>query len=403
MPNKTHVVQSGDTFELISKRYFGEPSQAGRIRSANPGATGLSTGTTLIIPVDQEDSIGTEKDGVIVRIGGVSFEHVSKVVITRRIDAVDTVQILAPLAQTEQFRELIQPLSFRTLEIADGGAIVFRGTMTGVVPELSAEGSRVRISGYSVPGILGDCMMPASAFPLEFRKMSLADIAAKLLEPFSVPLTVETDVGAAFRRVKVKRTDRVLPFLVSLAQQRQVLLRSSVKGDLVLAGPPKLSNPVATFKEGEPPMLSIKPEFDSQRYFSHITGVKSTRRGRKGSQHTVLNPLAQEIGVMRPMTISIRDVTSGELPKATQAAAGRMLAGAVTYTVTVPTRRTPNGALWQPGDTVEVTAPSVFIYNPYQFQIRSVKLDHSEKDLATLLLMLPGAFGGTPPDVLPWT
>ena len=74
------------------------------------------------------------------------------------------------------------------------------------------------------------------------------------------------------------------------------------------------------------------------------------------------------------------------------------------YTVTVSTWRDAIGALWQPGTTIELEAPSVFVPNPYLFQIQSVTLNRTvaDGDTATIVLMLPGAFGGTPPDVLPW-
>jgi prophage tail gpP-like protein len=405
MPNKTHRVASGDTFEGLSNRYFGEPSQSGRIRQANPGATDvLVPGTTLIIPANADDPAGTEQDGLIMRIGGVSFRHVTKIAITRRIDAVDTVEISAPQAETDPFKELITPLSFRPLDVSDGGDMLFRGTLVPVAPQLKPDKSIVKLGGYSLPGVLSDCMMPASSYPIQFRNMGLEAIARQLADPFSVGVSVEGDLGGPFKRVKLKRTDTVMSFLAALAKQRQVLIRSNSNGDLVLAAPPAVTAPVATLKQGDPPILSIEPQFSPQSYYSHITGVRSTRRGLVGSQHTVLNPLAQEQGIFRPLTISMRDTSAGELPKAVEAAAGRMLAGAVTYTVEVATWRDPNGAHWVPGSTLQLEAPSVFVRKPYDFQIRSVKLKrNSEANTATLLLMLPGAFGGEPPSMLPWT
>ena len=405
MSNKVHIAVRGDTFESLSNRYFGEPSQAGRIQSANPGVSSpLVASTTVIIPGAIEAATqGNEPDGLTIRIGGTTFRHVTETAITRSLDAMDTVELRAPLADTPEFRELIQPFSFPTLDVSEDGVRLFRGTLVNVAPSVGDDGSSVRLGGYSLPGVLGDCTMPASAFPLQFRNVNIADIASKLLAPFGLSVKREGDVGGPFKRVKMKRDQKVLAFLTNLAKQRQVLLRSNVDGDLVIAAPPVIASPVASLKQGESPLKSVTPDFRSQSYYSHVTGVRSTRRGLNGTQHTIPNDRAVEAGIIRPLIMSMRDTDRGELPKATLAAAGRMLANSVAYSATVATWRDPAGVIWAPGDTVELTAPSVFVPEPFKFQIHTARLIRTaEGTTANLTLILPGAFGGEPPSMLPW-
>lgn len=405
MSNRTHIVQSGDTLSSLSVQFYGEPSQARKIKSANPGTGNiLVVGSTLVIPSETGDTFGTEGAGLRFRVDGVTFQFATAVSWTRRIDGMDDIQLTVPQAETEAFRDLITPLSFRDLEVSDDGARIFNGTMVSVVPALTNDGSVVNISGYSRPGVLADCTMPASSYPISFRKLGLEAIATKLVEPFSLKVKIEGDMGGPFRRVKLKRSDKIWGFLSDLAQQRQVLIRSNTAGDLVLSAPTELTAPVVSLSQDLPPITAIEPSFAPQNYFSHVTGVRSTRRGRKGSQYTAQNQRAIEQGIVRPVTKSIKDTSDGELPKATEAAMGRMLAKSVFYTVTVVGWRDAIGALWQPGTTIELHAPSVFVYEPYLFQIQSVTLDRTVTggDTAKLVLMLPGSFGGTPPAVLPW-
>jgi prophage tail gpP-like protein len=405
MPNRTHVSAAGDTYESLSTQYFGEPSQAGRIKSANPGTSFVFVpGTTVIIPSEDTGAAGTESEDLVMRIAGVTFRHITKVTITRQLDAVSTVEIVAPQAATAAFTELVQPLTFRSLEVADRGVLMFRGVMVSVVPALTPDKSQVRISGYSTPGALGDCTAPASSYPIQFRNVGLADIAKEMAKPFSIEVVTVGDMGGPFRRVKAERDTKVLSFLATLAKQRQVLIRSDATGRMVLAAPPDVAAPVATMEQGQWPIKSVIPTFDPQKYYSHVTGLRTNRRGQRGGQYTVLNPRAQELGVVRPVTIPIRDVTRSELPVATQAAAGRLLANSVTYTVDVPTWYDPSDVAWNPGDTIELTAPSVFVPRPYKFQIRAVRFERRVDggDTASLLLMLPGAFGGDAPIMLPW-
>lgn len=405
MPNRTHIVQPGDTLDLLSSRYYGEPSQSGRILSANPGTTGtLVPGSTLLIPTDATAQTATESEGLSIRINGEPFKYFEAVAITRRIDAVDTFTFRAPQADTPEFRRSFTPLSYADIDISDGRDRLLRGTMVDVVPKLSTDTSSVEVSGYSTPGVLGDCMLPESAWPLELRGLVLKEIANKLCQPFSISVKSETDTGAKFPRVKLKRDNRILQFISTLAKQRQLLVRSNPDGELVLAGPPRVSTPVARLKQDESPVISIEPQFAPAQYYSHVTGVRTTRRGRVGSKHTVQNPLATSEGVIRPLVHTISDTDKGELPKATDAALGRMIANCVTYTTKVVGWRDPAGQLWEPGATIELEAPRVFVYSPYKFQVRSVQFDDGPDQVktATLLLMLPGAFDGTPPAMLPW-
>jgi prophage tail gpP-like protein len=405
MSNKVHTVAPGDTFETLSTRYYGDPSGAGRIQKANPGSTaGLVPGTPLVIPAEPGGSFGTESTGLVVRIAGVSFRHIESISITRNIDAPDTVEIIAPQAETAEYRELIRPLTFHDLEIADDGVRLFRGVLVGVTPVLTVDGARTSLTGYSSPGVLFDCTMPASAYPIQYRGLGLEEIARKFAEPFGLRVKVEGDLGGPFRRVKIKRDAKIASKLSSLAQQRQALVRSNPDGDLVLAVAPEVSTPVAQLSESQPPVKSVTPSFNPQSYYSHVTGVRVVRRGNFGGQHTVTNPRAQELGAIRPVTVTIKDTRRGELPKATEAAAGRMLASAATYQVGVVGWRDPAGDHWAPATTIQLQAPSVFVPEPYDFQVRSVTMTRSARDgdNAAIDLMLPGAFGGTPPSVLPW-
>ena len=400
-----HTVAAGDTFESLSTRYYGEPSQSGRIRSQNPGVAGvLVPGTTVtILGANETTTAGVEPEGLTMKIAGVNFKHWTKTVITRAMDEVSTVAIETPYADTPEFRELIRPLSFADLDVSVDGVRLFRGTMVNVNPRVTPEGSLVNISGYSLPGVLGDCMLPASAYPLQFRKMGIADIADKIASPLGITVVREGNMGGPFRRVKLKRDRLAMSFLTKLAQDRGLLIRSNPSGELVIAEPPPLSAPVASLNEDDTPLMRVDARFSPQRYFSHVTGVRNSGRKRRGTQQTIQNARAIEAGIVRPFTITLRNISKGELPAAAKAAAGRMLAGSVAYIASVPTWEDSSGNIWEPGTTIEITAPRAFIPTAYQFQIRKVRLERTiDGTTAQLALVLPGAFGGEPPDVLPW-
>lgn len=406
----SHLVVAGDTYVSISTRYYGEPSGAALIQSANPGAGAVpSPGSQVVIPqrpplVPPIAPAGPVIDPSLCEllINGQAFRYWSQITITRSLDAVDTCDFAGPVPDSASWRLAVRPLSFAPISVLVGGAPLFAGTMLTVSPSVDADGgSMVQVGAYSLPGVLGDCVVPASAYPLQTKGLGLEAIAALLAAPFGVAVETEGVIPPTpIDRVRIEPDRVVLDYLRELAQPRKVLLASSPTGGLLLRAPPVAGVPVVTLSEGERPLISASLSTDPQAVYSHLTCVRS--RGRSsGAQHTVANPGL--VGVLRPMVAQVDDVTLGELPGAAESLAGRMLAGAVTLTVMVATWRDPQGDLWAPGTTVSVWAPGAMVYEAADWIVREVRLARDEGgDTATLTLVLPGAFSGAFPVLLPW-
>jgi len=80
-----------------------------------------------------------------------------------------------------------------------------------------------------------------------------------------------------------------------------------------------------------------------------------------------------------------------------------MFASAISYNIEVATWRSPNGNLWSPNTTIKIQAPGAMIYEPYEFLIKSVTFKGERSGrIASLSLVLPGAFSGRIPEGLPW-
>ena len=406
----SHAVVAGDTYADISIRWYGVATGVAQIKAANPGASDPPIpGTTINVPAAAPLTTpplpaapGVDPSEVEIRISGSAFRFWTRVDITCAIDAADTIELVAPPADTAEFRALIQPLSFAPLSVLVGGEAMFTGTMVGVAPAQGPDGARVQVSGYSLPGVLGDCTAPSSAFPLQLKGLDLPQIAQKLCAPFGLVVETEGDVSGKLERVRLQPDRKILGFLADLAKQHGTLISSSAAGALLLLDPPAAGAPVVTLREGDRPLLSVELETNPQAYFSHLTAFRSVSRGVRGAQHTVKNPAAAP-GVLRPLITTIQDTSAGELPSAAEALAGRMLAGAVTVNAEVATWRNPAGALWERGATVRIEAPGAMIYRATDMLIRQVQFSSDERqNTAKLSLVLPGSFSGDLPAVLPW-
>lgn len=216
----------------------------------------------------------------------------------------------------------------------------------------------------------------------------------------AIPKFSGTALDLPFRRVAVKPDESVLGFLVKLAQQRNFIITDTDVGELLFCRSTPPGAPVAKLHEGKPPLLSVSATFSPQNMFSEMTAISKGRAGARAGAFTAQNPHLSH--VTRPSTFSPDDTDSPDLEAAANARVGRMLASAASFEVEVPTWRDANGELWTENTTVSLLAPSAMIYRETEMLIRDVEFTYGESLTARLSLVLPGAFSGEIPEVMPW-
>lgn len=407
-------VISGDTFENIARKEYGNELEANRIAQANPGVfEPLVPGTTLTIPSLpdapqnlQQQSVADNQNETAILIDGKRFRFWDTIRIIRSIDSMDTLEFSAPFdSDAPDFRNIFKPFSYKTVVITVGGNPLFTGTMVAINPNLENNRKIVTVSGYSLPGVLNDCTPPASASQLEqleFKGQGLRDIAKKLASPFGISVVFEVNQGAIFEpRVAIESGKRVLSFLIKLAKQRNLIVSNTLPGELLFQKSVDVGKPVARLQQGESPVLSVIPSFNPQKYYSHITGIEPESIGTSGNAFTVKNSRLE--GVVRPFTFDVPDTIDADVKEAVQAKIGRMFGNIASYSVSLTTWRDPSGNLWEPNTTVKILAPGAMVYNEYEFIIRSVEFNRNQNTETTLLnLIIPGSFSGEIPEVLPW-
>lgn len=364
-----------------------------------------------------------EKIGL--KIGPNDFAFWSDVEITRSIDTFSAVGFNAPFEPDRQdFRITFQPFTFKTCELSVGGEKLFTGYIVPVDPQIEPNAKRVAVSAYGKPGVLEDCDPPASAYPLEFSGLTLLEIARQICEPFGLTALMSDDVedvqpfvatkarigprggrgkrGSKFARVALEPGDDAKGFLTTLAQQRGLVIRDTPDGDLIFVDSANATGPVANFTYGEAPLVSVKPSFKPQTYYSEITAFTPPRKGKDGWRFTVKNPFLTD--VVRPHSFKVTDADGPDGAAAAVAKLGRMFASMVSWELELPTWRTPDGALWEPNTTITLLAKEAMIFRPTELLIRSVTLrQNGDAESATLEVVLPGAFDGIVPDRLPWS
>ncbi len=341
-------------------------------------------------------------EDVVLSIDGSRYRSWTEIEIQRSIDGYSTLTLAAPFEPSRaEFRATFRPFSFLPIEAELDDAALFAGTLLSPDPSTDPNAQSVKISAYAKPAVLADAHMPASAFPLEMNGLTLRQIAEQIAEPFGLSVEDEGESGAAFERVALKPDENPQQFLAELARQRGKVIADTGGGALLLRRSARVGTPVARLREGLPPVISVTPSFSPQAYYSEITALASAKAGRAGARHTVQNPHLS--GIVRPHTFVADDTEKGDLPGAAAAKLGRMFGNMVSYTVELPTWRDPAGRLYEPNTTITLHADGSMIYRETEFLIRNVSLWQDQNATkSTLTVVLPGAFSGEVPEVLPW-
>lgn len=424
----TYIVTQGDTFDLISRKVYGEQSQANLIRRSNPGifeplspGTAINTPTDPSIPTDQPQELSSNNPSqVTISVGrlvtvnetglGAHFDKLvfmteaftiwESVTITRTLDSLSTLALTAPFdPNNEKMQEFFRPFTFNEITVSVGGNKIFVGNIVNIIPQLSENRSTVTISAYSRPGIMADCTQPTSDYPLSWEQYTLKEIADVLSASFGVGVQFNEAPGDVFESVSNKANTTALAFLQDLAKQRNLVIGDTTDGLLLFHRSVNVGSPVARLEQGSAPLLTVTPQLNAQQSFSSVTGVGTTEPGDPSESFTVQTGIPGG----RYHTFIVNDSLNTSLEEAVNAKAGRMFGNMIKYMCTVPTWFTANNELWRPNTTLKLLAPNAMVYQEYEFIIRRVELHRtSESETASLELVLPGSFSGEVPGILPW-
>jgi len=424
--SRVHNVVSGDTLGAIAVRYLGSASKWTQITGANPqlanrrkavdGSPLIFVGDALIIPTDQTESrpvspapkkpivLSDKEQDVSIIVDGKKFTGFTSYKLKLSYDSFDTFSFSAPYdTEIKELREITAPFTYKMCEVYYNDELIFKGVLLTPAPELKDKSSEITLEGYPICGVLNDCMIPPTKYPLQCMGINMKGIADAACEPYSIPVIFDGEVGENFTEVSIEPTDKILDFLSRLAKQRNLLFTNNEKGQLVFFNP----NPekaFVTFEEGKLPLISIKPKFKAQEFYSHITGFGKTDAEYPSMAWTFENKYLINKGIIRHHSLTIEDSENiSDLENAVKAHAGRMFADCMSFELTCENHVNEKNEVFMKGMDVCVRAPSVMITNETMFIARNVELLRTvEGKTAVINLVLPGAYTGEIPEDLPW-
>jgi prophage tail gpP-like protein len=355
-----------------------------------------------------------------IKVNGKLFNYFNSVVISTTLDTIaSTFTFTGDMnAADADSVALFKPLTYAKVEFFDDNSnLLSTGTIVHWGFKSSAEPHLVQLSGYSLPGVLDDCQIPYSLYPLQSDNLTLAEIVQHLIKPFGLKLivydSVAKEAGQLIAKTVAKVDETIKDYICKVANQKNVVVSHDIHGNLILFRP-DIKAPPKMLLTGKN-TLDMDLEIDGTKLHSTITTLRQPSRGTgkndftdetdldnvsnpdqpKGkvfkisSIDTVTNPL---VGTFRPYVHKLSKLSFYD----TQRASLNMRAAELKN---IRVNFSLNS--WEPisvGDVIQVLNPEIFINKTANMILESTVIQQSgERQTMTGVLVLAETFNGNEP------
>ena len=307
--------------------------------------------------------------------------------------------------ENPQHKALFKPGTYRRCIVEHNGQLLITGTLISDSASTAAAKELNGMGGYSLPGVLEDCNIPVSLYPLQSDGLSLRQIAQKLIKPFSLTMVVDSAVASLMDQVFTTSTadtsQSIKSYLCELASQKNINVTHNPQGHLLFTKAKTGGVPILDIDmSGESGSVqstictSMKRSLNGQAMHSSITVIKQAdSSGGNAGQSSINNPYAT---VFRPMV----KVQSSGTDNSTAAAARNALSDELKnlkFTLELNTWEI-DGQLIMPNNLITVKNPELAIDKKTTLFIESITYTGNEKiDTCTLTCVVPEVYNTATP------
>lgn len=336
---------------------------------------------------------------MILKINNRKFDFFANVAVSLKYDSVASAFSFDAFFNPDNpdHKDLFKPAAFYRAVVEHNGQKLITGTLLSPVFRDSAKTQTVNITGYSLPGVLEDCEIPTSVYPLQSNGLSLKNIAEKIIKPFGIKLVVDASVSsrvdATYKISKAEHSQTVKSYLSELASQKKVMVTHDADGNLVFTEAKTKQTPLFDFTDGMPG-FEYEHSFDGQSCHSEITILgQATAEGANARQGKITNPYCS---AFRPRVVQQSSGTDNDSPLAARNILSEELK-VVKLKITLD-RWELDGKLVMPNNIITVTNPRLYLYKKTNFFIESVDFTGTaESQTCVLNCVLPEVYNNQDP------
>jgi len=336
-----------------------------------------------------------------LKISGKRFDFFDKFDVTLMYNSIASTFSFEGLILTDDQKQLFRPLSYHDVQVYFGDDLFLTGIGLNISTSIENALTLGNISGYSKTGVLEDCEIPLSLYPLQSDNLSLSEITEKLIKPFGIKLitdqSVITSASKKYPKTTSEHEQKIKDYITTLAGQRNIIVTHNNEGNLIFTSLNVNSPSVAVYDEGMP-STRISVTTNGQGMHSQISVIKqATIEVDTTGEQTITNNL---ISKYRPI---VRNQTSGDNNDTISTAEMIFASELRNITLQIETDRWKwsdgkKETIIKPNMIIEVISPSNFINNRTRFFVEKVNYKGDNTGIiATIDCVLPECYTGKQP------
>lgn len=299
-------------------------------------------------------------------------------------------------------RDALKPCAYAPFALYDdAGVLLITGVLLRMLYVSSAVPGWVRVSGYSKTGVLEDCEIPLSSYPLQTNNLTLLQVCERLCKPFGIDVVVAPSVARIVNQKIVKTTasesQSVKSYLSQLCSGKQVVLSHTPNGELLLTNANATQAPVYSFGDGKHKGFSFSLDVNGQGMHSHVGVVRQAYKRDDGGtlgQSVLRNPY---VPVFRS---AVKRQSAGRGDADTQATARNVLSSElrnIELTIEIADLRL-HDVVVRPGMMVSVHNTELYLFSPTLFFVEKVEYKDGVNDTySRLVCYLPEVYNSVDP------
>lgn len=279
------------------------------------------------------------------------------------------------------------------------GEVLITGYLLSQAFNVGQKTELTQFAGYSKAGVLEDCEIPTTIFPLQSDGLTLRQVANKIITAFKLKMVVDSSVAGEMDKVipvsTAKDTQNAKSYLTEICTQRKIIMSHNENGDVVFTRAKTEVEPAFHVQDGQIG-TNISLMFSGQGLHSDITVLKESGiDGGNAGEVTIQNPYVPIVTRPRVLTQTSGEDTSVE-DTAMNALAAELKDAIILKVET--DRWTLNNKLIRPGIVISVYSPKNYIYKKTNFFVESIDYKGDSKSLtATLNCVIPEVYNGKMP------
>ena len=277
------------------------------------------------------------------------------------------------------------------VEVRVGGDTVLSGRIDRVQTVTEKGGKTLTIQGRDDAGVLLDCSAPL----FNAQDMDLNQIIEKIVKPLGLAkIRIDAAKTDKTHKVQIEPGSRAWDALLEYAEANGLWPWLEPDGTLVVGGPDYTAAPVAelvlraTGQNNNIKRLEVNRDMAAR--YSEVTVLAQSHSGKNNIKATAKD---ESVKLHRPLIVTEPDIDSQAQAqrKAKKRLADSRLEG-LTITATVQGHRTDDGALWQPGQRINVLSEPDGIDAVYFLMARTFTGGRGQPTETVLTLKEDGAW-----------